>query len=108
MDTENKGVFFPLDEESYTAVCKVANTQDKTLGQALSFLIAEGAKAIDTEATSKPVYSLDDDTLESQVEKIYMASELVRDEVSSLLFYIERTKDVKEPENPDYPVSDVD
>jgi hypothetical protein len=46
MDTENKGIFFPLDEQSYKAVCEVANKQDKTLGHALSLLITEGAKAV--------------------------------------------------------------
>lgn len=101
MNTENKGMFFPLDEESYEAVCRVANAQDKTLGDALSLLIAKGRDSMNKETEDEQSTLLDKKTIAHHLEQIYTATELVRDEVSSLLFYFNYTGNIEQSEKAD-------
>jgi hypothetical protein len=80
MGTENKGMFFPLEEQDYKSVCLVANAQDKTLGQALSLLITKGQEALETEAV---------DTEECLKHNKYLCTQV--DHLSNLVYALDET-----------------
>jgi hypothetical protein len=80
MDTQEKGVFFSLEEQEYLAVCQVANAQDKTLGQALSLLVLKGWEALEAEAV---------DTEECLKHNKYLCTQV--DHLSNLVYALDET-----------------
>jgi hypothetical protein len=89
MEQQEKGLFFPLEEQDYKAVCKVANSQDKTLGQALSLLINKGLEALEIEAVGRASLPLDADYLHKQLTEAYSLTVATHEEVGELLLHVE-------------------
>lgn len=90
---QDTGVFFPLDETEYQAVCEISNQRDVTLGQALSLLISKGRLAMEEEAEAESRYSIDKDYLNDSLTNIGATASWISQEIDYVKDWVKRARD---------------